>query len=194
MASTYDSAENIATPPPESDFHDDQIRALLASPLYLQKREANVERTQVYHSVTENLMSSASQDPISTGRPGALLFSSTNKLNPETFSDSEHFSLRHQQVLGNNEPLFRFSNPETSVKSIQEGHRDHMLAEAKCEVMKQEFKVDSLNTCIREPQRQPHSQRLELDEVICGNEESRRGQVRLRERESSSKYSGQKHP
>ena len=28
------------------------------------------------------------------------------KLNPETFSDREDLSLRHQQALGNNEPFF----------------------------------------------------------------------------------------
>ena len=43
-------------------------------------------------------------------RPGALLFSSNNRLIPETFSDREDFSLRHEQVWGNNEPLIRFSN------------------------------------------------------------------------------------
>ena len=32
MASTCDSEESIATPPPDSDLDDDQIRALLASP------------------------------------------------------------------------------------------------------------------------------------------------------------------
>ena len=47
-----------------------------------------------------------------------------------------------------------------------------MLAEAKSETMTQECKVDSLNTCTRELQRQAHSQRLELDDAICGNEES----------------------
>ena len=57
IASTYDSAESIATPP-ESDFHDEQLRALLASPLYLQERGASAERSQVYHSERENLMSS----------------------------------------------------------------------------------------------------------------------------------------
>ena len=36
IASTCDSAESIATSPPESDLDDEQIRALLASPLYLQ--------------------------------------------------------------------------------------------------------------------------------------------------------------
>ena len=40
--STYGSAESIATPPPDSDFDDEQIRALLASPLYLQEREKQV--------------------------------------------------------------------------------------------------------------------------------------------------------
>ena len=41
---TYDSAESIATPPPESDLDDDQIRALLASRLYLQGRDASADR------------------------------------------------------------------------------------------------------------------------------------------------------
>ena len=72
MASTCYSEESIATPPPDSDFDDGQIRALLASPLYLQEREANAERLQVYHSVRENLMSSSPQDPLSTERLGAL--------------------------------------------------------------------------------------------------------------------------
>ena len=71
-------------------------------------------------------------------------------LNPETFSDREDFSSRHQQALGNNELSFRFSNPQTSVKSILEDHRDHMLVEVRSEIMKQECKVDSLNTCTRE--------------------------------------------
>ena len=76
IASTCDSAESIAISPLDSDLDDDQVRALLASPLYLQEREVNAERSQVYNSARENLTSSSSQDPISTGRPGALLFSS----------------------------------------------------------------------------------------------------------------------
>ena len=102
-------------------------------------------------------------------------------LNPETSSDREDFSSRHQQALGNNELSFRFSNPQTSVKSILEDHSDHMLAEATSEIMKQECQVVSLTTCTRELQRQAHSQRLELDEANCGNEESRRKQVRFEE-------------
>ena len=136
-------------------------------PRHLQEREANADRSQVYHSVRENLMSGSSQVPKSTGRPVAWFSSKTGRIK-KLFPKGMIFSLRHQQVLGNNEPLCRFSNPETSVKSIHEGHRDHVLAEAKSEFLKQECKVDSLNTCIRELQRQAHSNRLELGDVKCG--------------------------
>ena len=86
------------------------------------------------------------------------------------------------------------SNPQTSVKSILEDHRDHTLAEVRSEIMMQACKVVSLNTCTRELQRQAHSQRLELDEANCGNEEAQRKHVRFEEelasgRESTSKYS-----
>ena len=53
IASTFDSAESMATPPPDSHLKDEQIRALLTSPLYLQEREANAERSQVYRSARE---------------------------------------------------------------------------------------------------------------------------------------------
>ena len=56
MASTCDSTESIATPSSESDSDDEQLRALLASPLYLQERQASAERSQVYHSERRNLM------------------------------------------------------------------------------------------------------------------------------------------
>ena len=79
------------------------------------------------------------------------------------------------------ETMNRFSHPENSVKSLHEGHRDHVLAEAKSEILKQECKVDSPNTCIRELQRQAHFHQSELDSVFCGCEESRREQARLNE-------------
>ena len=69
LPSTHDSAESIATPP-ESDFDDEQLRALLASPLYLQERGA---------SERESLMSSSSQDPRSVTGKVVALFSSKKK-------------------------------------------------------------------------------------------------------------------
>ena len=64
--SAYDSAESIATPP-DSDLEDEQLRKMLASPPYTevsgkpdaesaQKREANAQRAQAYHSWRESLM------------------------------------------------------------------------------------------------------------------------------------------
>ena len=87
IASTYDSAESIATPL-ESDFEEEQFRALLYSPRYLQEREAIAERSQVFHSERAKLISSSSQDPLSTWKFVAL-FSSENRLNQDTFSERE---------------------------------------------------------------------------------------------------------
>ena len=84
----YHSADGIVTPLPDSDLDDAQLHALLVSPLYLQEREANAERSQVYHFERENLMSSSSQDPIST-RKLVALFSSQKRLNQDTFSYRE---------------------------------------------------------------------------------------------------------
>ena len=47
--------------------------------------------------------------------------------------------------------------------------------------MKQEFKVESLNTCISELQQQTYAQRLEWKDAHLGYAESRREQVRLLE-------------
>ena len=66
-------------------------------------------------------------------------------------------------------------------KSLLDGNRDHLLAEARSELMKQEDKVESLNTCISELQQQTHAQRLELEDTHVGCAESRREQVRLQE-------------
>ena len=63
-----------------------------------------------------------------------------------------------------------------------------MRAEARSELMKQEHKVESLNTCNRELQGQAHSQRLELDDAHCGYEEE------LALRESISRLLYQRHP
>ena len=69
-----------------------------------------------------------------------------------------------------------------------------MLAGARSELMKQECKVDTLSTCIRELQRETYSQRLELEDAHCGREESRREQSSStgrigHQRESTSRYS-----
>ena len=159
-APTYDSSESIATPSPDSDLDGEQIRALLASPVYLQEREEGAERSKLNHFERENLMCSSPLFAMSTGKFVAF----KNRLNPETFSDREDFPFRHQQVFGSNEPFFRFSNPANVAKSLLVGKRDHLLAEPRSELMKQEYKVESLNTCIK-LQRQTCSQRWGLEDA-----------------------------
>ena len=89
-------------------------------------------------------------------------------MNQETFTDGEDFSFRHQQAFGSNEPSFRFSNPANVAKSLPDGDRDHLLADATSELVKQQYKVDSFSTCISELQQQTHAQRLELEDAIFG--------------------------
>ena len=85
MASTHDSAESFVTPPPESDL-DDQVRKMLASPLYLQEREASADRPRVYHSFRENSVSSSSHFRESVGKPAAM-FSHKREWSQETLSE-----------------------------------------------------------------------------------------------------------
>ena len=61
---------------------------------------------------------------------------------------------------------------------LKNNHRDHLLAEAKSEILKQECNVVSLNTPIREFRRHARSNRLEMDCKLW-NEESRREQARF---------------
>ena len=56
ITSTYDSAESIATRPPESDL-DEQIRALVVSPLCLQEREASADRSQFLSLCKKKILS-----------------------------------------------------------------------------------------------------------------------------------------
>ena len=91
---------------------------------------------------------------------------------------------RIQQVFGSNEPVIRFSNPANVAKSLLAGNRDHLLTQARSELMKQEHKVESLNTCINEFQQQTYARPLELEDAHHGFVESRREQVRLQEERS----------
>ena len=45
------------------------------------------------------------------------------------------------------------------MKSLLVENRDHWLAETRSELMKQEYKVESLNACISEIQQQTYAQR-----------------------------------
>ena len=152
VTSTHDSAESIAAPPPEPDLDDEQIQNMLASPLYLQEREASADRSRVYHSVRENSVSSLSRFRASAERPAAV-FSHKRKSSQESHSDRDGIPLAHRAVQGENEALSRLSESENDTRSILEEQRDHLLSEARSEVLKQECRADFLECSIRELQR-----------------------------------------
>ena len=68
--SAYDSAESIATPP-DSDLEDEQIRKMLASPLYLRERAENEGQARAFHSERESLMVQSSRNPEVSGKHDA---------------------------------------------------------------------------------------------------------------------------
>ena len=116
------------------------------------------------------------------------------------FPTEKAFSSGHQPVQGKDETFFRFSDAEEAARLVLQEQRDHLLTEAKSEILKQECsKIDTLNTSICEFQRQAHSNRLKMDNVNDGYERiSRRaGQTSPRSgstRNSTSRYSHQKCP
>ena len=75
----------------------------------------------------------------------------------------EGSSSGHQPVQGKDEAPSRLSGSENAAKPALEEKRDHLLADAKSEVLKQECRADFLDCPIREFQRQTHSKCLEMN-------------------------------
>ena len=83
----------------------------------------------------ESLMSGSSQEPSAYGKPDAMFPSRSNEPGKQ-FENS----------------IFKFADPSTLGRSLLEGNKDHLLSQARYELMKQEHQVGSLNTCINEVQ------------------------------------------
>ena len=132
---------------------------MLASPLYLQNRED----------------SESSRMPIAPGNPAAVLHERRSSAK-RTQADSRKglmscrvhqgnpaalFSLRSEE-LGNQfkSSVFKNTDPSNWERSLLEGNKDHLLSQARSEIMKQEHQVESLNNCISELQQQTYAQRL----------------------------------
>ena len=132
-------------------------------------------------------MSSSSQglNFIGTEEPIAL-FSHQRRLSQDAFSEREH----PVDVVGSNESIFRFSNQANVARSLPDGNRDHLLTQARSELMKQEHEVESLNNCIDELQQQADAQRLEgsPSRIISTRTSATTRRISY-ERKSSSRYS-----
>ena len=75
----------MATPLQETGLDDEQLRALLASPLLLQEREASAERSQVYHTYTENSVSKFISRSDKYGKTRRVVFKQTQAESRHTF-------------------------------------------------------------------------------------------------------------
>ena len=80
--SAYDSAESIA---PDSDLEDEQIRKMLASPLYIRERKENEGQARAYHSKREKIKTQSSRNPEASGKLDAM-FSCHSESSQNTFS------------------------------------------------------------------------------------------------------------
>ena len=121
------------------------------------------------------------------------------KSSQDKSSDMEGISSGHQTVQGEGETFVRIFKPQETWRLVLEDRREDLFAGAKSEILKQECKVDFLNTSTREFQREAHSSRLEMDNVNCGYEESskRASQASRRTgstRKGTSRKSHQKYP
>ena len=166
----YDTTESIA----DSDLEDGEpTKKMLASPLYLQNREdyessrmpiatekpaallqergAGAKSAQA--DLRTGLMSSSSQEPSALGKLAAL-FSFGSEEPGDQFKSS----------------VFRNADPSNV---FLEGNKDHLLSQARSELMKQEHQVGSL---------QAYAQGLVLLDAHHEFFESRREQTQLQEK------------
>ena len=135
---------------------------------YLQKREANAQRTQAYHSRRESLMTCSSRDLEVSGKPDAM-FSCHSESSQHTFSKETEVTNRETVsrvvfILF----LIKFADPANVGKSLLVGNKDHLLNQARSDLMMQEHPVGSLIDCIDELQQQTYAQRLELQDAYHG--------------------------
>ena len=110
-------------------------------------------------------MSNSSQEPRASGKPADMFPSGCKELGNQFKCSS---TLKH-------------ADPSNLGRSLLEGKTDHMLSQARSELVKQEHQFGSLNNCIGELQQPAYCQRLELQDAQYGYVESRGEQVRLQQ-------------
>ena len=128
-----------------------------------QRRGASAQHDHADHYGWKSMKSDSSQEQRESGKPDAVLSSKSNE--PGDQLKSSIFKHSASQIW---EDLF--------LKATE-----HLLSQARSELMKQEHQVGSLNNCISELQRQANDQGLELQNAHHGYFESQREQARLQE-------------
>ena len=148
MHSEYDSAESIA----DSDLEDGELRknagfttvfAESRRLCILSNANRNGETCCIVTGERSNCKKvlpliqgkacSSSREPSAPWKPAAL-FSFVNEEPRNQFKSS----------------VFKNADPPTVGRSLLEGNKDHLLSQAKSELMRQEHQVGSLNNCVSE--------------------------------------------
>ena len=138
------SAGSIATPP-ESDFDDEQFRALLASPTVPTGARSKC-RTITSLSLCKRML-----DVLFISRSEACRYRETCRSVFKSGWGETHFPRESHLLMmffGTIEPIFRFSNPTNVAKSLLDGNRDHLLTQARSKQMKLEHKVEPLTIAL----------------------------------------------
>ena len=153
VETVYDSGDNDAKSP-NAETDDEHIRNALALPLYIQEREANASLRQAYHSNEESLLPGARSILAGTGQPVAWL--TQERKSSQELDDGQ-------------------------IRTILERQKEQLLAEAKSEILRHEYKADHAENQIRALRSQMDSQELELGYTLEGHAQSRREQDLLHE-------------
>ena len=128
---------------------DEKIMVLVTNPQLqgkpeakiMQKRGASAQRTQADHSRRESKKSNPSQEPRASGKPDAVFSSRSDEPGNQLESS-----------------MFKYADPSKLGRSLLEGDNDHLLSQARSELMRQEHQGGSLKNCIGELQQQAYAQ------------------------------------
>ena len=173
---TYVLGENIAAVLLVSEMDDERIRDMLASPLYLQEREASADPPRVYNSKKRKLFVKRFQATAG----GPLLRFHTRESRVKSLTPTEMAGLwPHGQSKEKMKQCLCTSEHRTRI--LLEEQRDQLLSEAKSEIMKQECRVEFADGNIRDLNRRIQSHSMEIDHTNIGYEQARREQARLHE-------------
>ena len=94
------------------------------------------------------------------------MFSFDSDSTPNTFSARNRGNGLGDQFESGVHSVFRFADPSNLGRSLLEGNEDHLLSQARSELVKQEHQVGSLDSCINELQQQASAQKLDLEDAI----------------------------
>ena len=129
------------------------------------KREACAQRTQADDSRRERQLD---VKLLRVSRKPDANFSFDSESSQNTFSERDGGNEPGDQFESGVHSAFRFADPSSVGGFLLEGNKDHLLNQARSELMKQEHKVGSINSCINELQQQAYAQRLELATFYLG--------------------------